>query len=337
MIFHLLLLLFSGLLLFRSANWLVQGIGKVSYYLRWSEFVIAFFIMAIGGSLPNLFIGLSSVAHGIPELSFGDIVGNAVVDLTLVAAFAVLLGSNLLAEGKLVQTSAFLTIAIAILPLLLILDGTLSRGDGMALLLVFFLYSWWMISKRHLYEQTADLTNQRPPLHRFRTFFGGLIQIAVGGIVLFLAAEGVVRSATFFADALNLPLVLLGILVLGLGSALPEIYFAIAAARKGKSWVILGEITGSVIVLTTLVLGTVALLSPIVIHDFSQFAIARFFMIVSAFLFLIFTRTGRKITKREAVMLILLYVAFVLLEIFTKVWCNPDLAYCLKEGVSMIQ
>ena len=163
MIFHVLLVIFSAFLMFRAANWLVQGISRVAQHLQWSEFVIAFFVMAIGGSLPNLFVGLSSVAHGIPELSFGDVIGNSVVDLTLVAALAVLVGSDLLAEGKLVQTSAFLTISIAILPLLLILDGVLGRGDGIALMIVFAGYAAWMFSKRKYYQQTFE-DNQKPPL-----------------------------------------------------------------------------------------------------------------------------------------------------------------------------
>jgi cation:H+ antiporter len=329
MIFNLLLVLISAFFLFRAANWLVQGIGKVSQYLQWSEFVIAFFVMAIGGSLPNLFIGLSSVAHGIPELSFGDIIGNSVVDLTLVAALAVLFGSNLLAEGKLVQTSAFLTISIALLPLLLILDGVLGRGDGIALILIFVGYALWMFTKRKFYQQTLEPT-QKPPLKRFRNFLVGLFQIALGGVLLIAAAEGIVRAATFFADTLALPITLIGVLGLGLGSALPELYFAVAAARKGKSWIILGELTGSVIILTTLILGTVAFLEPIVVEDFSPFAIARFFMILSALFFLIFVRTGRKITKKEALVLIFLYIAFVATELFTKAWCDPVLSFCLR-------
>lgn len=315
--------------MFRAANWLVQGVSKVAQYLQWSEFVIAFFIMAIAGSLPNLFVGLSSIAHGIPELSFGDIIGNSVVDLTLVAALAVLVGSDLLAEGKLVQTSAFLTISIALLPLLLILDGELGRGDGIALIIIFFGYAAWMFSKRKYYQQTLD-ENHKPPLKQFRNFMVGFLQIIVGGALLLAAAEGIVTSANFFAQEFSLPIALIGLLGLGLMSALPEIYFAIAAARKGKSWIILGELTGSVIILTTLVLGIIAFIKPIVIEDFSPFAFARFFMILAALFFLIFIRTGRRITKKEALILIALYIAFVGVEIFTKILCDPALIFCLK-------
>ncbi len=330
MIFHVLLVIFSAFIMFRAANWLVQGVSKVAQYLQWSEFVIAFFVMAVGGSLPNLFIGLSSIAHGIPELSLGDILGNSVVDLTLVVALAVLLGSDLIAEGKLMQTSAFLTISVAILPLLLILDGVLGRGDGIALIIVFFGYAAWMFSKRKYYQQTLD-ENHKPPLKQFRNFMVGFFQIILGGALLLAASEGIVRSANFFASEFSLPIILIGLVGLGLTSALPEIYFAIAAAKKGKSWIILGELTGSVIILTTLILGIVAVLQPIVVHDFSPFAFARFFLILAALFFLIFIRTGRRITKKEALVLVSLYFAFVGIEIFTKLLCDPTLFFCLKQ------
>ena len=329
MIFHVLLVIFSAFIMFRAANWLVQGIVKVAQYLRWSEFVVAFFIMAIGGSLPNLFVGLSSVAHGIPELSFGDVVGNSVIALTLVAALAVFVGSDLLAEGKLIQTSAFLTISIALLPLLLILDGELGRGDGIALIIIFFGYAAWMFSKRKYYPQTLD-ENEKPPLKRFRSFLIGLLQILIGGALLLVAAEGVVRSASFFAQEFSLPIAIIGLLGLGFMSALPELYFAVAAAKKGKSWIILGQLTGSVIILSTLILGIVAILQPIVITDFTPFAFARFFLILAALFFLIFIRTGRRITKKEALVLVGIYLAFVAVELFTKILCDPALSFCLK-------
>ena len=81
---------------------------------------------------------------------------------------------------------------------------------------------------------------------------------------------------------------------------------------------ILGNLMGAVIVPATLVLGIVALIHPIVITDFSAFAIARFFLIIAALFFLLFIRTGQKITKKEALFLLGIYLTFVLVEILTK-------------------
>jgi len=311
---HLLLLAFSAILLFWAANRLVVGITNIARYLKWLEFVIAFFVMAIAGSIPNLFVGISSVLHGIPELSFGDVVGNSVVDLTLVVGLAVLFGSSLRAENRLIQTSSLFTIIIAIVPLLLILDGQLGRGDGIALIFLFILYSIWLFSRRKEFEKTLDHTTTEP-VESFQTFLWSILQVIVGVVLILVAAEGVVRSATFFAAEFQIPMVTIGILGLGLGSALPEIYFAIASARKGKDSIVLGVLMGSVIVLATLVLGLVAILSPIEIEDFSPFQIARFFLIISALFFLIFSRTDRRISKGEALFLLALYISFVAAEI----------------------
>jgi len=318
MLTHFILLIGAGLLLVWSASWLVSSITQIARYLRWREFVIAFFVMAIVASFPNLFVGVSSALHGIPELSFGDVVGNSVIDLTLVAALAVFFGQELRGEGPLIQRSSFFTIAIAILPMLLILDHELSRGDGVVLLLVFLFYSAWLFSKREEYTHIFYHANLMPvatPVTRFRTFLKSILKITVGIVLLLVSAEAIVRSATFFADEFHLPLPIIGILVLGLGNALPEIYFTIASARKGNSRIILGNLMGAVIVMATLVLGTVALIQPIIVDDFSPFAIARFFLIISAFFFLIFLRTDRKITRKEGFFLLGLYGIFVVSEI----------------------
>ncbi|MCH7604523.1 sodium:calcium antiporter [Patescibacteria group bacterium] len=312
--FHLLLLLFSAILMAWAANRLVQGITNVARYLKWLEFVIAFFVMALAASIPNLFVGISSALHGIPELSFGDVVGNSVIDLTLVAGLAVLLGANLISESKLVQTSSFFTIIIAILPLLLILDGQLGRGDGAALIFIFILYSIWLFSHRKDFVKTLDRSPEEP-IERFQTFLWSIVQIILGIVLILIAAEGIVRAATFFAAEFHIPIAMIGILVLGTGNALPEIYFAIASAKKGKTLLILGTLMGSVVVLATLVLGIVALIHPIEIEDFSPFQTARFFLIISALFFLIFSRTDRRISKREALFLIFLYILFVAAEI----------------------
>ena len=314
---YILIFLASCVLLYFAGNWVIGGLMRIAKFLGWKEFVVAFFVMAFAASLPNLFVGISSAFHRIPQLSFGDIVGGNLVDLTIVVALAALVAKGLPAESRMVQTSSIFTILIAILPLLLILDGKLGRGDGILLILVFFLYIFWLFSKKERFAKVYEGETESIA-KEFKIFFKSLGKIIFGIILLLLAAEGIVRSAAFFAQSLNLPLALIGILIVGLGNALPETYFAVISAKKGETWMILGNLMGSVIVPATLVLGIVALICPIEIIDFSPFAIARFFLIISALFFLFFVRTGRKITRKEALFLLLIYIAFVATEILTR-------------------
>ena len=172
---------------------------RIAKFLGWKEFVVAFFVMAFAASLPNLFVGISSAFHKIPQLSFGDIVGGNLVDLTIVVALAALVAKGLPAESRMVQTSSIFTILIAILPLILILDGKLGRGDGILLILVFFLYIFWLFSKKERFAKVYEGETESIA-KEFKIFFKSLGKIIFGIILLLLAAEGIVRSAAFFAQ-----------------------------------------------------------------------------------------------------------------------------------------
>ena len=296
---------------------MIDAIVRIARFLNLREFVVAFFLMAFAGAIPNLFVGISSAIHGIPQLSFGDIVGGNVIDLTIAVALATLIAKGLPTETKMVQISSIVTILVAALPILLILDGTLGRGDGMILILIFLLYTFWLFSKKERFSKVCN-GKEGSLIKNFKVFISDIGRVAIGIILLLVAAEGIVKSASFFADTLNLSLALIGIVVVGLGNALPEVYFAILSAKRKKTWMILGNLTGSVIVSSTLVLGIVALICPIKIIDFSPFSTARFFLIAAAAFFLLFVRTGRKISKKEAIFLLAIYLLFIFFELLFK-------------------
>lgn len=317
MTLYILIFLASIALLFWAGKLLVKSLSQIAKYLEWREFVVAFIVIAIAAAIPNLFVGITSALHQIPQLSFGDIVGGNLIDLTLAVALAAFFAKGLPAESKMVQTSAIFTMVIATLPLLLILDGVLGRGDGILLILTFFFYIFWLFSKKERFTKIYD-GNKISVIKDFRIFIKDLGRLILGLFLLLIAAQGMVKAASFFSQTLDLPLVLVGILIVGVGNAIPETYFAVMAARKARNWMILGDLMGSVIVGSTLVLGIVALIYPIEIVEFSPFAIARFFLIISAMFFLFFVRTNRKITTKEALFLLGIYIIFVLVEIFVR-------------------
>ena len=270
--------------------------------------------MSIATSLPNLFIDVSAALQKMPQLAFGDIVGGNIVDLTLIVGLAILIGNiNLPAKSRMVQSTAIFTVGIAIIPLLLIMDGKIERMDGVILIMSFFLYAMWLFRKKGRFIK--DYEGEKVEVKDFLKSLGSMFVFI---FFLLIASQGIVSSAREFSSYFNISLPVVGILLLGLSNCASEGYFSIISAKKKENWMILGNLMGSVIVCSTLVLGIVALIAPFEIADFSTFIPARIFLMVSSLFFLLFLRSGRTITKKEGVFLIAVYFAFLFFELYLK-------------------
>jgi len=316
LLFYVLIFIASFLVLFWSSRFLVDALTRISKFLGWKEFVVSFFIVAFATTIPNFFVDIISALNKVPELAFSDVVGTNIADLTLIVALSALVSKmGLSVPSRTVQGSSIFTIGVAILPLLLIQDGVLSRSDGILLLITFLIYLAWLFQKRERFEKVYDGI---PEKLGFKFFLKNIFLLIFSILLLLISSQGIVKSAIFFSEYLKAPLSLIGILIVGLGTALPETSFTLQAARKSQDWMIVGDVMGSVIMTATLVLGTVALICPIKISDFSPFIIGRFFLIISALFFLLFIRTGQKITRKEAAFLLGIYLTFVLVEILAK-------------------
>lgn len=309
---HIVIFIVSFFVLVFSSKWLVGALTKVAKFFGWKEFVVAFFTMALAGSIPNLSVGLSSAFRGISQLSFGEIVGGNIIDLTVAVALAALVSRNgLRVSGKTVRGSTVFTLIIAVLPLILIFDGNLSRIDGIVLILAFLVYSFWLFNKKERFSKTYN--HNTSPITA-KSFFKNFVGILIAVSLLFLATEGIINSAVYFSSALGLPLALVGMFAVGAGNTMPEIFFSIQAARAGRDWMVLGNLIGAIILPVTLVLGVVVLINPIQIANFSPFFIGRFFLVISALFFLIFSRTERRVSRKEAIFLLLIYLSFIATE-----------------------
>ena len=277
--------------------------------------------MAFATSLPNLFVDVNAALHGIPQLAFGDVVGGNFVDLTLVMALAVIFTKSkkgIPAKSKMVQMSAFFTAVIAVLPLLLILDGNLDRIDGAILLGSFLVYSFWLFSRGENFEKVYRTNKDEKKAMDIFWFLKVALKLVFLLILLVASSFIIIDTAQFFANALGASLALVGVLIVGLGNCFPEAYFSIISAKRGEGWMILGDLMGSVIVCSTLVLGIIAMIMPFEINDFSPFVIARTFTLVAVIFYVFAIRSDKKITKKEGLFLLSIYISFLLAEIFIK-------------------
>lgn len=303
-------------LLVFSGGKAVQSLTRISRFLKLREFIVAFILMAFATSIPEFFVGISAALNGISELSLGNILGANIINLTLAVGLAVLFLGGLEIERETVRRGSILMGTIGLLPLLLILDGELSRIDACVLLLAFIFYVSWLFDREELFKKIYD--NVEPTIVNFGNFIKDLVFFIGSVALLLISSQGIVQSAAFFADFLGIGLGIVGIFLVGAGTALPEVYFSIRAGRAGETKMILGNLMGCVVITSTLVLGLVALISPIRIADFSPFAATRIFLLISVLFFLLISRTRNQISKKEGFALILIYAAFIIFETLIK-------------------
>jgi len=316
MVLHILILLGSFLLLAFSGKWMIDAMSRIGICLKLKEFVLAFFVVGIGATLPNLVIGIVSAVNKIPELSFGDVVGSNIFDISIVVGLAALISrGGLSSNSRTVQGSAIFTTIIALLPLLLIFDGSLSRADGILLLVSFAIYAFWLFSKK---DRFTKIYENSPQKFGAMEITKDIIIILLGLVFLLVGGQGIVKSATYLYQELNFPLGLIGIFVVAIGTCMPETIFSLQAAKKSQDWMILGNQMGNVAITSTFILGIVSLITPIKITDFSPFAVARIFLIMAVIAFFVFAKTGQKITKKEGFVLIGIYLAFLIVEILAR-------------------
>jgi len=129
------LLIFLGLcaLLILSGYLLVKTLSKIAVFLKLSEFIIAFIIMAFATSIPELFVGISSAISKNPALSLGNVIGSNIVDLTFIIGIAVVLARGITINKEVRKDSLYMFL-IALIPIILMLIGNgLSRIDGVIL------------------------------------------------------------------------------------------------------------------------------------------------------------------------------------------------------------
>lgn len=313
---YFVIFLISLLILIKSGTYLVKSLVNISRYLGLSEYVIAFILMALATSLPEFFVGLSSAFRQTPAISLGNIIGANIVNLTLALGLVILLARGIPTVNQIAKRDAWIIFFLALLPVLLVLDGQLSRWDG-AILILFFL---WYISR--LLEQrerfTKTLNSLTYDIERLKTFFKNILGFIFGLCLLLISAWGVVAAASVMAQELKLSLVFIGLILLGLGTTLPELSFGIRSVLLKHEEMTLGNFIGSIAFNSLFILGLVALICPIQVNGFPSLITGALFLALALIIFNVFIRTKSHLSRREGVILLIIYGLFLITEILVR-------------------
>ncbi len=295
-----------------SGTLLIKSLDVIARFLRISAFLASFLFISTSTSLPELFVGISSALSKNTAIALGTVIGSNIADLTLVAGVAILLGKGLKIDSPKTKTDSLFMFFFALIPLVLMYLGKgISRLDGGILLAIFILNEWRMIRSRKRFTKHLKNKLKRGYVVISVLFFIGSI------VLLYVSSNFVVKYATLLSIDLLLPPILIGLFLIALGTSLPELVFEASAMMKGKGDYVLGDLIGSVISNSTLVLGVTALIYPIT-ANFILFLTSAVFMLVITFLFATFVASSNKLSWRMGLTLLFFYIFFLIIELQLK-------------------
>ncbi len=277
-----------------------------------SPFTAGLLLLGVTTSLPELAVNARALAVGQPELALGNAVGSSIANLGMTLALAAI-AAPLLLRARLQSVLWWSLLAAAALLILFGLDGRLVRWEGGVLVAGFIVMQ--VVLLRRGRRESADVQAAIAESALSRTSLPlNMLRVLIAALTLYWGARLVVGAAADFGTALGWTPLLVGLLPVAIGTALPEVAAAIAAARRGHGDMVLGHVLGSSAVNLLLVIGAMAMLQPLALPaSFVRLELPA--LLAFALVLYPMLRGDLKINRGEGAILLVAFVGWLVLEV----------------------
>jgi len=300
------------LLLGLGGDSIVKAVSGLAQRFGARPFTAGLLLLGVATSMPDLVVNARALAVGQPELALGNAVGSSIANLGLTLAIAAI-AAPLLLRARLQAVLWWSLLGAGVLLILFGLDGRLARWEGVVLLAGFVVMQ--AVLMRRGRSETADVQAAIARSALSRTSLPlNVLRVLVAVVALYWGARLVVGAAADFGVALGWTPLLVGLLPLAIGTALPEVATAIAAARRGHGDMVLGHVLGSSAVNLLLVIGAMAALQPLALPaSFVRLELPA--LLAFALVLYPMLRGDLKISRGEGVILLVAFVGWFVLEL----------------------
>lgn len=303
-------------LLVKGADLVCNSFIFIARKLKLNEFLVGFIVLGILTSIPETFVALNSIAGEVPQLSVGNLLGASLVLITLVMGLHILFRNGLPFHGKYNSNEAIITIMIVAMPIIVLLDQELSSGEGLLLILAYFVFAFHL---RGLFKQ------QRVAVHNYdfiiekpKQAVWYLLQAVIGLTLVIVTSRLVVDQSIKISVSLGIDPAVIGIFVLALGTNLPELVILIRSKTNSAERFAVGNFLGSATA-NTLIIGIIGLTSPFRIANFADIANVIILLGLAALMFIYLEQSNKTgLKKYHGLMFIGIYVALILAEVFIR-------------------
>lgn len=304
---HILMLIVSAAILWLSSGLIISGVERLSKEVRVSRFAVSFLLLGMLTSIPEISIGVNSIIEGTPEIFVGNLVGASFVILALIIPLLAAFNKGIRLNQHLQPKRLMEFLLIIVAPLLIVFDGSVHIYEAFLLI---FLYGVFMYSLQS--EETVRQHFTPSPVitsKRFKILF----KIVAGAVLIFFASRLMIREIIFFSDLWNVSAFMISLLILPIGSNLPELVIAVRSIMLKKIDIAFGDYIGSAAA-NTLLFGLLTIINGSFKMITADFEVTSLIMLIGYGLFFIFARSKKTISAQEGIVLILVFVVFILFQ-----------------------
>lgn len=254
------IILFSSLIvMIFGANWLIRGCVRMAKRIRVSEFIVSVIIIGLGTTAPEILVSILSSAKGYGGLAVGNAIGSNIIRILGIFGIGVLL-HPVVVDFQKRKLELYFVLLSAVIMLWTIVDGTVSKFDGMVLIFIFIAY---IIAKKIKSSQEINKI-KKEYIHPYKI----IIPLIAGIVGLYIGSKYFMNALESIAFTYNLDERIMGIFIVATGTSIPELLVTIIAALKKRTGIVLGNILGANIINISLAVGTAAIVAPLTVSKY---------------------------------------------------------------------
>ena len=301
--------LLSFVALWVGAGLIIKSIDGFSKHLKLSPFSISFFFLGLLTSIPEIAVGFSAVSQGTPEIFVGNLLGGITVIFLFIIPILAILGRGIKLTNQLDKKTLLLALTVIAAPSFLILDKRVTNLEGTLLIGLYLILFFFVERNRGFFDRHNDRA-----VHLKSFSLMDIMKLLLGVGIVLIASRYAVSKTIEFAAFLNISTFLASLIILSLGTNLPELSLAIKSIVTDKKDIALGDYLGSAAA-NTLVFGFFTILNKGEVLTTNNFFTSFLFIEIALGMFYHFTRSEKNISRKEGIVMILVYVVFVALEL----------------------
>lgn len=310
MTLHIIIYILSFVGIWIGSGLAIKSVEKLSQSLKLSSFLISFIVLGLFTSISELSVGVNSILKNDPEIYVGNLIGASIVLFMLIIPLLAVMGNSIRITSEFQGFSLPASLVVIALPVILAMDGKIDRIDSIICIVLFGFLLITVQSKQSFIEKLKSI-NQRKRL----TIGKELLKILFGVAIIFVTSKFVVEQTLYFSELLRVSPFLISLLLVAIGTNVPELSLVIRSAFMKNQQVAFGDYVGSA-AFNTLLLGGLTFVYGKPVFLTNSYVISLLFLIGGLTLFYYFARTKNTISRLEGLILLLVYLAFICTEIY---------------------